>query len=111
MTSALPKKLDSSCIRPERGTEALSIPPRRPPEMSRLTIARPGIQGRAGVEAEHLVQGCLRIASALFELPGCADGSEPAPVHDRQAAAFPLRLVHVVGGEEDREAELRPGPP
>ena len=70
-----------------------------------------------GLDAEPLLQGCDRgfvvvgvdhdaIGADLgLERLGGVEGDDLALVHDRDAVA-PLRLVHVVGGHEDRDLLL-----
>src|ERR1035438_3596652 len=63
------------------------------------------LDGGPDVVAEDIVQRRRR-AEGRLEAGGCALGQEAAVVHQGDAVAEDVRLLHVVGGEEDGHPRL-----
>src|SRR5271157_2804138 len=67
-----------------------------------------GIKGAAGIVDKDLIQRVAAAAKRSFKLFYCAKGIHLAQVHDREAIAMALRLLQVMGGEEQGRAVVGP---
>src|SRR3984957_13655843 len=64
------------------------------------------VQGVACVVAENVIEGGL-VAEPGPQLGGGAGDADPAPVHQRDAVAVGVGLVHVVGGHQHGHLVVR----
>src|SRR5579872_2182458 len=80
--------------------------PRRTAGSRSVTVTPSRIQLIAGIVDENVVQALLRAADSLLQLRGRANRRHPAVIHDGDAVAETIGLLHVVRRQEDRHARL-----
>src|SRR5215207_10284083 len=80
--------------------------PRRTSSSRSLTVAASRVERVPGVVDEDVAERRPRVADGRLEPFGRVVDDDPPAVHDRDAAAQVLGLLHVMGREEDGRAEL-----